>query len=296
MELRQLAYFEAVVRYGGFTRAAAHLHVAQPAVSAQIRRLEAELGTTLLERTTRRVALTHAGELLLARTRAAIEQLDRARVELDELARVQRGRLRVGASQGLAAVDVPRLLAQFHRRYPAVTLSLRTGLIAALTAELEATKLDVVLGPIHADLSARLAAHPLVTDALVLITPPGWAAPDGEPVAVDQLRDEPFVCLPAGSGLHTMLLDAAAGAGFAPRVLFETYGPTSIRELVSAGLGIALLSASNARAPGPPVHVYELTGAPAYPPIGLIHLKSRARNTVIRAWRTHLVQDRDSRS
>ena len=70
MELRQLVYFEAVARHGGFSRAAEQLRIAQPAVSAQIRRLESELGTTLLQRTTRRVALTHAGELFLARTRA----------------------------------------------------------------------------------------------------------------------------------------------------------------------------------------------------------------------------------
>ena len=70
MELRQLAYFEAVVRHGGFSRAAQQLQIAQPAVSAQVRRLERELGTTLLERTTRRVALTPAGELVLARARS----------------------------------------------------------------------------------------------------------------------------------------------------------------------------------------------------------------------------------
>src|SRR6266700_6181921 len=102
MELRQLVYFEAVARHGGFSRAAEQLRIAQPAVSAQVRRLEAELGTPLLERTTRRVALTYAGELFLTRTRAVLGQLEAARGELDELASVMRGRLRIGATQGLA--------------------------------------------------------------------------------------------------------------------------------------------------------------------------------------------------
>ena len=91
MELRQLAYFEAVVRHGGFSRAAEQLHVAQPAVSAQIRRLELELGTALLERTTRRVRLTPAGELVLTRARSALAQVEGARADLAELATVSRG-------------------------------------------------------------------------------------------------------------------------------------------------------------------------------------------------------------
>src|SRR6478672_6010798 len=83
MELRQLAYLDAVVREGGFGRAAALLHVAQPAVSVQIRKLETELGTTLLTRSTRRVALTHAGELFLARARRVLAALDSGALRAD---------------------------------------------------------------------------------------------------------------------------------------------------------------------------------------------------------------------
>ena len=101
MELRQLVYFDAVARHSGFTRAAEHLCVAQPAVSAQIRRLEAELGTRLLERTTRRVRLTQAGEVLLARARRILEELDGARSDLDQLAQVLRGRVRLSAIQAV---------------------------------------------------------------------------------------------------------------------------------------------------------------------------------------------------
>src|SRR6516162_2771602 len=129
MELRQLVYFDAVVRYGGFSRAAERLRVAQPAVSAQIKQLETELGATLLQRTTRRVTLTEAGEVFLARARQALEQLDRARADLDELSTVQRGRVRIGATLILGSLDLPSALAQFRRRYPGVRLALQTGLI-----------------------------------------------------------------------------------------------------------------------------------------------------------------------
>lgn len=287
MELRQLVYFEAVVRYGGFSRAAEQLRIAQPAVSAQIRRLESELGTPLLERTTRRVALTNAGQLLLARTRAVLDQLDGVRADLDELASVVRGHLRVGATQGLAALDVPRLLAGFHRRYPGVTLALRTGLIGELLADLDVGGLDVVLGPIHADLGPTFHAEPLVAEEIVLIAPVG-RLPGADPVPLERVRDEPFVCLAAGSGLHAILLDAAAAAGFQPRIGFETYSPASILELVAAGLGVALLAASNARAPGPPVAVHPLAHPPGHPPVGMVCGRARGPSPVLRAWQAHV--------
>src|SRR6266536_1032386 len=107
MELRQLVYFEAVARLGGFSRAAEQLHIAQPAISAQIRRLERELGAALFERTTRRVGLTHAGTLLLAHARAVLAELDAARSEFDELAAVLRGQLRFGVTQILGSLDLP---------------------------------------------------------------------------------------------------------------------------------------------------------------------------------------------
>src|SRR5260370_485040 len=235
MELRQLIYFEAVARFGGFSRAAEQLRIAQPAVSAQIRRLETELGTVLLQRTTRRVALTHAGELFLARARTVLDQLDGARADLDDLAAVLRGHLRIGATLVLASIDLPRSLARFHRRYPGVTLALRTGLIAELLAELDSGTVDVVLGPMHDDLPASFAAEPLAAENLVLVTPPGRRLASAATLAA--VRDEPFVCLPASSGLHALLVAAAAAAGFTPRIPFENYSPGSVPEPVSAGVG-----------------------------------------------------------
>src|SRR4051794_8500214 len=129
MELRQLVYFEAVVRHGGFTHAARHLHVAQPAISAQIRRLESELGGTLLARTTRRVGLTPAGELLLTRARRALAEIDAARRTLAELTDVLRGRVAIGATPVLGPFDLAAALASFHGSYPGVALTLRSGLI-----------------------------------------------------------------------------------------------------------------------------------------------------------------------
>jgi LysR family transcriptional activator of glutamate synthase operon len=290
MELRQLAYFEAVVRHGGFSRAAEHLHIAQPAVSAQVRRLERELGTALLERTTRRVRVTPAGELVLARARSALAQVEGARADLAELATVTRGQLRIGATQLLASVDLPRALAGFHQRYPGVTIALRTGLIADLLADLDAGRIDVALCPVHDDLPAAYLAQPLAAESVVLATPPGRHSFPGGAARLADVREEPFVCLPAGSGLHGILVDAAAAAGFEPRIPFETHSPASICELVAAGLGVALLAGSSARAAGRAIDVHPLRPALAHPPIGLVQRREHPPGPAARAWAGHLVQ------
>jgi LysR family transcriptional regulator, transcription activator of glutamate synthase operon len=288
VELRQLVYFEAVARVGGFTRAAAELHVAQSAVSAQIRRLEKELGVPLLRRTTRRVALTAAGALFLDRARRALAELDTARGELVDMSEVLRGRVAIGATSVLGPFDLPSALAAFHGRYPGVALTLRAGLIAALLAMLDAGEVDLVLGPVHDDLEPRFAAHRIAPEDVVLVLPPG--ARSSRTVALSDVRDSPFVCLPAGSGLRAILDAAASAAGFSPRVQFETAGPASIRELVSAGLGVALLARSAAERPGPPVTVCRLDPPPPHPPIGLIHHRDHRLTAAARTCRRHLIE------
>ena len=290
MELRQLVYFDAVVRHGGFSRAAERLRVAQPAVSAQIKQLETELGTTLLQRTTRRVTLTEAGEVFLARARQALEQLDRARADLDELSTVRRGQVRIGATLILGSLDLPSALAQFRRRYPGVSLALQTGLIAELLGTLHAGEVDLVLGPVHTGLPAHFLADTLVDESLVLVTAAGHPLAAGRVVTLAAVRDEPFVCLRAGSGLHGILCAAAAAEGFVPRIEFETYSPASIRELVAAGLGVALLATSAARAPGPAIGVHRLDRPPWHPPIGLIRARGRPLTPAAKAFADHVMR------
>jgi DNA-binding transcriptional LysR family regulator len=290
VELRQLAYFDAVVRHGSFTKAAQRLHVAQPAVSAQIRRLEAELGATLLERTTRRVALTHAGELFLARARQALAQLDGARADLDELSAVLRGRVRIGATQVVGSLDLAAALAGFRRRYPGVSLALHSGLIAKLLAMLDAGAVDLIVGPVHDDLPAAYHARTLVPESLVLVTPPGHPLAGHRGGTLAAVREEPFVCLPPESRLHAILAGAAAAEGFVPRIEFETYGPASVRELVSAGLGVALLARSAAARPGPAIGICELARPPEHPAIGLIRSRARPLAPAPRAFAGHLAR------
>src|SRR5688500_18703570 len=120
MELRQLAYFVAVVDEAHFTRAAERLHIAQPAVSQQIRRLEEELGERLLHRDRRTVTLTAAGEALLPHARAALAQVEHGRAAIAELRGLVTGHLRIGLVMPLPDRRVLRTMGAFGRRYPGI--------------------------------------------------------------------------------------------------------------------------------------------------------------------------------
>jgi DNA-binding transcriptional LysR family regulator len=119
MELRQLRAVDAVARHRHFTRAADELHIAQSALSHQVRRLEQELGTPLFERTSRRVTPAEAGLAIAARARRVLAEVDGARAEVEELRGVVRGRVWIGALLPAGEVDVPGLLARFSQAHPA---------------------------------------------------------------------------------------------------------------------------------------------------------------------------------
>jgi DNA-binding transcriptional LysR family regulator len=288
VELRQLVYLDAVVRHGGFTRAAEHLRVAQPAVSVQIRRLEAEVGARLLQRTTRSVALTHAGELVLRRARRALAELDAVRDELAGLTGGLLGRVRIGAIQALDPFDLPAALAGFHRQHPRVELALGSGALRVLLDGLDHGELDLAIGPIPPGLPARYARTPLFTDELVLVTAPDHPLAGTDPLPLAALRDEPFVCMPADSGLRAILDRLAAEAGFTPHVPFETTHLPRLRDLAAHGLGIALLARSVAEAPGPPRAVHGIDPGPQLRPVGLLHREDTSLGAAAQACQAFL--------
>lgn len=288
VELRQLTYFDAVVRHGGFGRAAAHLHVAQPAVSVQIRKLETELGTTLLSRTTRRVTLTQAGELFLIRARRVLAELDAARGDLEELTGVLIGRVRIGAIQALDPLDLSGALAAFHAQHPGVELTLRSGPLRTLLDDLQHDRIDLALGPVPAGLPTWVVAEPLFADELVLVTAPGHPTAHLGPLDLAVLRDEPFVCLPADSGLRGILHRLADAAGFTPHVPFETTNLPQLRDLVAHGLGVALVARSVAEGPGRPVVVHAVAPERVWRPVGVLHHGGRALSPAARRCREFL--------
>ena len=263
MNLRQLRYLVAVADERHFTRAAAREHVAQPALSQQIRSLEAELGVALVERTTRRVSMTQAGELLVARARRALAELDAGQAELQALAGVQAGRLAVGAMHTMGPVDLSLLLATFHARHPAVELIVREQSSEELAAMLREDEVDLAFLSVTERIQHRgLELRPLVTEELVVVLALGHPLAGQQELRLADLAREPFISFREGARLRELLSTAATAAGFEPHIALESNESRRIRSLVSRGLGVAILPRSDAEAPGSLVAVCDLVEPP----------------------------------
>jgi DNA-binding transcriptional LysR family regulator len=246
MELRQLAYFVAVVDEAHFTRAAERLRIAQPAVSQQIRRLEATLGERLLYRDRRTVALTPAGEALLPYARAALAQVQHGQQAVAALRGLVTGHLRVGLVMPLPDRRVIRAIGAFGRRYPGIELTLVEDETDALLDGLGAGDLQAAflgVGP-GQDPPASLEAVVVAREPAVLAVHPQHPLAARTSVRLSVLRDEPVVTLTRASRLRIVLETVCRQAGFAPRIVAETSDLNVMVQLVAEGIGVALMPRS----------------------------------------------------
>ncbi len=261
MELRQLRYLVALAEERHFTRAAARAHIAQPALSQQIRRLEEEVGLALVERTTRSVAITDAGELLVARARRILGEVDAARAELQSIAGVQSGHVSVGAMHTMGPVDVSLALAIFHGLHPAVELTVREQSSEELAEMLRVDELDLAFLSVTERIESHdLGLERLVLEELVAVLPPGHRLGRRRRVRMAELSEDEFISYREGARLRELLVGAGRAAGFEPRVTLESNESGRIRRLVSRGLGVAILPRSDADGPGADVKIATLTG------------------------------------
>jgi DNA-binding transcriptional LysR family regulator len=246
MDLRQLSYFVAVAEEGQFTRAAARVSVAQPAVSAQIRRLERELGEPLFHRDKRLVRPTAAGAALLPHARAALAAAERGRDTIASLRGMLRGRLRVGIA-GPVDHRLAEALGDFHRAHPAVEITVTHEQNAPLLEALANGDFDAAVVGIGAQpLPPQVRAHVVATEPLVLAVRHGDPLSRRRSVTLAQLRERPMITLVRGSGLRTVLESACREAGIVPRIAAEAGDLSSLVELAAEGLGVAVLPSSAA--------------------------------------------------
>jgi LysR family transcriptional regulator, transcription activator of glutamate synthase operon len=259
MDLRQLSYLVALAEERHFTRAAAREHVAQPALSQQIKRLEQELGLGLVERSTRHVRITDAGQLLVARAKRILAETDAARAELEALKGVESGRVSVGAMHTMGPIDVSLVLAIFHERHPAVELTVREQSSEELAAMLRHDEVDLAFLSVTEQIESEgLALHQLVSEELVAVLPSDHRNARRRRLAMAQLADEEFISFRAGARLRELLESAGQHAGFEPKIKLESNESSRIRRLVARGMGVAILPRSDATAPGADVAVVAL--------------------------------------
>jgi DNA-binding transcriptional LysR family regulator len=246
VELRHLRSFVAVAEERHFGRAAERLHMAQPPLSQQIRRLEAQLGVTLLHRTTRSVDLAPAGEVLLVRAREILAAVDRATEDTLRAARGEFGRLAVGFTGSATYALLPQVAAALRGALPGVVLDLRGELLTPAQVEgLLAGTLD--LGLLRPPVREReLAVEVVRREPLVAVLPEAHRLAGDGTVPLEELAAEPFVVYPSHfrSVVHDAVEETCAAHGFLPRVALEVSETATLVSFVAAGLGVSLVPES----------------------------------------------------
>jgi LysR family transcriptional activator of glutamate synthase operon len=244
MELRQLIYAVAVADHLHFRRAAEAANTAQPAISQQVRKLEQELGIDLFDRGRAGVRVTHAGALILARARRILSEVEALREEAAAARGLEFGRIELGAVQNIGPLDLPALIADFHRQHTGVDVSLREVSTQAMYSMVANDQLDLAIAALDVPVPAGLASRELLREPLVAIVPSGHRLSSRRVLRLEELAGEPFVAFAKGTGLRAAIERAAADAGFTATVHFETGEMTRVLALVAHGLGLALIPAS----------------------------------------------------
>jgi DNA-binding transcriptional LysR family regulator len=255
VELQQLRYFVAVADAGQFTAAARDLHVAQPSISKQVRKLEAELGAVLLERRKTGVALTDAGEILLPWAKRVLADLDGARSEVAGLATLERGRLSVGATPSVSTVLLPRVLAAFHNAHPGVLLTVVEAGSRDLVDRLALGDLDLALVILPVPREELFETTPLLREELVLAVSKRHPLAKRKTVRVSELRGVPLVMFRDGYDLRSATITACEQAGFHPTFAVEGAEMDGVLRMAAAGVGVAVVPSMVVEKAGPLVAV-----------------------------------------
>jgi DNA-binding transcriptional LysR family regulator len=241
IQLTHLRTLEAVARRGSFSHAAHELHLTQPAVSMQVRALEAALGAPLLERVGKRAFPTPAGELLLAHAARARRELETAAERIQGLKGIVAGRIRIGTSASISTYLLPPALGAFRRAYPRNDLVIITGNAAEIARGVVESQLDVgiVSLPVR---DRELRMTPFHDDELVAIAPPGDPRAARARVGAAELAREPLVLFDHGGNVRRVIDGWFHAAGVAPVAPMELSNTEAIKKLVEAGLGLSVTS------------------------------------------------------
>jgi LysR family nitrogen assimilation transcriptional regulator len=258
VDVKQLTALVTVAEVGSVTRAARLLHLVQPAVTRQIRMLEAEIGVPLFERTRHGMVPTAAGTVLVERARRALQELERARAELrpdpDEVG----GIVTVGVLESVIDVLVEPLVAAVDARFPGIDLRILTAYSGHLQQWLDVGDVDLSL-LYNLSSTPSLAVRPLLREALWVVAPPEAGLAADRPLPWTLLLEQPLVLPVAGHGLRALIEEARSAVPVEPRIAVETNSMHLQKTLVLAGHGWTVLPAAGVAGD---VAAGRLSGAP----------------------------------
>ncbi|MGC2110845.1 MAG: LysR family transcriptional regulator [Candidatus Korobacteraceae bacterium] len=293
MEVHQLRYFCAVARHGTFTRASEVEHVAQPSLSQQILKLEAELGARLFDRLPRSAKLTVFGKAFLPKAERILRELEEAKTELLEMAGNEKGDVVVGIIPTIAAYLLPKLLRGFAARHPLITVKIIEDITPALLQRLHDGTIDmaIVALPIA---GSELAAEELFEEKFYAVLPKTHRGASSTSISLEELNREPFLLLKEGHCFRDSLIAACHKSKVTPSVVFESGQFATILAMVSAGMGVSAVPAMAVQAQAGCKFI-PISGKHSTRKVGIIssrhHYQSRAQRLLMKQMRDACGQD-----
>jgi LysR family transcriptional regulator, hydrogen peroxide-inducible genes activator len=240
MEIHQLRYFVAVAEEGSFSRAAAREHVAQPSLSQQIQKLEAEMDHRLFDRLSRSVVVTEAGKCLLDYARKILGDIAESRRCLDDLKQDVAGRLTIGAILTMAPYVLPKLVEKFQTRYPKVELEIQENTTENLAVRLEEGTLDVAIMS-TCQKSPALDAHPLGSEPLFVLVASQHRLAKKKQISWSDLKSEKFLLLHEVHCLSAQICQLLAAHHLRPELALRGEQLTTIAQMVATRLGVSVV-------------------------------------------------------
>ena len=287
MDTEHLQHFLLLAQSGNMTKTAARVHLTQPALSGQIKRLEHLLGATLFHRQGRGVALTQAGETFRSFAADALNQIDAGRTALGSLSSLASGTISIGGGATSTTCILPEIIGAFHARYPGIRFSIReatsrTVVEAVLSGELD---LGLVTLPVPSSVDAtRLSVEPWVVDELVLLVPPHHPLRNRRRFTWRDLHNQPLIAFESGSAVRQLLDRQLSHHEVRPSVVMELRAIGTITNMVAAGIGLGFVS----RLAVPLAHALRCADRTLERQLAVIERRDRSRTPTMEAFRAAL--------
>ena len=240
MELRQLEYFQMASRLKNITRAAERLRVSQPNITVAIKKLEAELGIQLFDRSQKQLALTPEGAVFLNRIELALRNIQDAVLEVNDYKQLQKGRIKIGIPSMIGAYLFPKIFSSFQKQYSHLDIYLYEEGSMAIREQLERDELDFGI-VIISNAAQSLQLLPMSTSQIAACVPENHPLAAKKSIGIQDLTDADLIMLKEGSFLRHLVLDKLKAANITPNIVLESNQIETIKGLVSSGVGLAFL-------------------------------------------------------
>jgi LysR family hydrogen peroxide-inducible transcriptional activator len=280
MELHQLRYVIAVAETGSFSRAAEHLFVVQSNVSAQIRKLEREVGVPLFERRAHDVVITEFGRAFLPRARQALAALEDARAAVDAVRGLTLGKAELGIIGTVAGWLLPGLAQRFRASHPLVDLWLTEEPTVVLAEMVASRRLPQALVNLPVPQAEQLNTEVLFLEELVVVVPPDHRLRGTAEAPLEWFRDDDWLLPEPGNALRGLIAQALGSAGYMPTPRIQVGKKQLMQDLAIAGVGVALLPAATALHPlGPDTgRIIRVSEPKVIRSVGLVTHRTRSRS------------------